>query len=186
MKLSIALTFGLALAVAGCASASHHVTPPPATQPGAEVATTAPPSQLTDQQITQQLFDAINRERQNNQLKPLTISSELSRSAQEHSDTMQRGAFISTKGESEQGVFQRMSSAGAFQQTSSGHTKTFIGENVLRLRAKPDQLAAQSVGVWMSAPADRKNLLSASFTRTGIGLSRSSDGDYYITQDFAR
>ena len=178
MKLSSALTMALAFAIAGCASASHSVTPAPPTQTNAAAAENTAASQLSDEQISQQLLDAINQERAKNQLKPLTSSSELAKSAQEHSDTMQRGAFLSTKGESEQGVFARMSSAGV--------KTTYIGENVLRLRAKPEKLAEEAVGVWMNTPADRKNLLSASFTRSGFGVSRSPDGDYYITQDFAQ
>lgn len=178
MKLSSAVTLALAFALAGCASASHKVTPPPPTQPSTAAATSTTAPQLSDEQIAQQLLDAINQERTRNHLKPLASSSELAKSAQEHSDTMQRGGFLSTKGESEEGVFARM--------TSAGVKATSIGENVLRLHARPDKLAGEAVGVWMNTPADRKNLLSASFIRTGIGVSRSPDGDYYITQDFAQ
>jgi uncharacterized protein YkwD len=177
MKLFSALTLALAFTVAGCASASHTVTPAPPTQPGAQAEANASQPQLSDEQIAQQLLEAINQERTRNHLQPLTLSPDLAKSAQEHSDAMQRGSFLSTKGESEQGVFARMSSVGV--------KATYIGENVVRLRARSDRLANEAVGVWMNAPADRKNMLSASFTRTGIGLSRSPDGDYYITQDFA-
>ena len=90
---------------------------------------------------------------------------------------MLAGAFASTKGADEEGATARI--------MSTGLKVTSLGENVVRIKARPDRIAAETVAIWMHMPADRKNRMSPDFTRTGIGIARHSDGDYYITQDFA-
>ncbi len=58
---------------------------------------------------------------------------------------------------------------------------------MIRVRIARDQLAKETVDIWMGTPADQKNVLSPSFTKVGIGMAHATDdSDYYITADFAK
>ncbi len=175
MKLSGLIVVALAVSVCACARASHNQVPPPAAaqRPAAPAVTGIPIPELE-----KQLFQAINDTRKQNGLKPLALSAGLTKSARQHSDTMANGSFLSTRLAGEQSVLERM--------TAAGVTSKMIGENVLRLGATSDQVVSDTVSTWMGREANRKNLLSASFTRTGIAITRGSDGDYYITEDLAQ
>jgi len=134
--------------------------------------------QLSSDEIAQQLFDAVNRQRTANGLKPFAMSPELTRSAQQHSDKMVSGNFLSTRGADEPSAITRI--------TSQGVKTRKLGEDVGRLKTGPARVADETVSLWMGAAADRKNILSTAFTQTGIGIARAADGDYYISQDFAQ
>jgi len=178
MKLSTALIVLTAVTFSACASKTPPRTIVGGPTPPPTVQTPDQGPQLSNDQITQQFFTAINKQRTDNGLKPLEMSSELSRSAQEHSDRMLSGNFLSTRGPDEESVVTRI--------TSNGVKTLKLGENVVRIKTRPDHLADETIGIWMGAAADRKNILSAAFTKTGIGVTRAADGDYYISQDFAQ
>ena len=182
MKFSSAIIVLTAFTFVACASQSSPrtivggPTPPPTVQPPVQTPDQGP--QLGNDEIAKQLFEAINKQRNANGVKPLVMSPELARSAQAHSDTMVAGNFLSTRGTDEASVITRITSNG---------TKTLkLGEDVVRIKTRPDHLAEETINIWMGAPADRKNVLSSAFTKTGIGVARAEDGDYYITQDFAQ
>jgi uncharacterized protein YkwD len=177
MRFSSVILVLTACAFAACASES---------EPTAVVGQSAPPTVQSPEQgappsndeIARQLFGAVNQQRSTNGLKPLEISSELSASAQEHSDKMSAGNFLSTRGADEASVVTRV---------TSHNVKTLkLGENVVRMKIRPDRLADETISMWMAAAADRKNILSPAFTRTGIGVALAPDGDYYISADFAQ
>jgi uncharacterized protein YkwD len=177
MRFSRALIVLTAIAFTACAAKS----PPPAVvsqapAPAAENTNQGP--QLSTEEIAQQLLNAVNQQRTKNGLKPLEMSSELAASAQEHSAKMSSGTFLNTRGGDEPSVVARISSHGV---------KTLkLGENVGRLKIRSDRVADDTVSLWMGAAADRQNILSPIFTKTGIGVSRAADGDYYLTEDFAQ
>ena len=179
MKLSTAIIVLTSVIFAACASKTPPrtivggPTPPP---PTVESPDQGP--QLSNDEIRQQFFNAINKQRTDNGLKPLEMSPELGRSAQEHSEKMLSGNFLSTRGPDEPSVVTRI--------TSNGLKTLKLGENVVRIKTRPDHLTDESNAIWMGAAADRKNILSAAFTKTGIGVTRAADGDYYVTQDFAQ
>jgi uncharacterized protein YkwD len=178
MKLSSALIVVTAVTVAACASKN----PPPTTaggpMPPPTVQTADQGPQLSNDEIAKQLFEAVNKQRSANGLKPLDMSPELATSAQEHSDRMLSGSFLSTRGGDEPSVITRI--------TSSGVKTLKLGEDVVRIKTRPEHVAEETVSIWMGAAADRKNLLSSGFTKTGIGVTRTADGDYYISEDFAQ
>ena len=134
--------------------------------------------QLSNDEISRQLLDAVNKQRTTNGQKPLETSSELVSSAKAHSDRMLGGAFLSTRGTDEPSVVTRI--------TAQGVKTLKLGENVIRIKTRPDHVADETLSIWMGAAADRKNVLSPNFTKTGIGVTRAADGDYYVTQDFAQ
>jgi len=178
MKFSSAVIFATtAFTLTACASQSHKVAGGSIAPPdNVQIADQGP--KLSNDEIVKQVFDAVNAERAKNGLKPLVLVPELNQTAQGHSDRMETGTFLSTRGPDESSVVVRM--------TSTGLKTLKLGENVIRLRTRTDRLAEETVGVWMGAPADRKNLLSTNFTKTGFGITRAADGDYYITEDFAQ
>jgi uncharacterized protein YkwD len=178
MKLSSAFIILTAVTFAACAAKK---TPPPQTVANAE----APPAvetpdqgpRLSDDEITQQLFTAVNKQRTANGLPTLLASPELATSAQEHSDRMVAGNFLSTRGADEPSAITRI--------TSHGVKTLKLGENVVRIKTRPDHVADETVAIWMGAAADQKNVLSNAFTKAGVGVSHAADGNYYISEDFA-
>ncbi len=134
--------------------------------------------QLSNDEIAKQLFEAVNKQRTANGLKPLARSPELTRSAQEHSDKMESRNFLSTRGADEPSAVTRI--------TAQGVKTLKLGEDVVRIKTWPNRVADETVSIWMGAAADRKNILSIAFTRTGSGVRRAADGDYYISADFAQ
>jgi len=133
--------------------------------------------QLSADEITQQVFEAVNKQRTANGLQPFLASPELATSAQEHSDRMMAGKFISTRGADEPSAVTRI--------TSHGVKTLKLGENVVRIKTRSDQVAEDAVSIWMGAVPDRKNIVSTAFTKAGVGVTRTADGDYYIAEDFA-
>jgi uncharacterized protein YkwD len=176
MKLPSALIILTTLTFAACATrkpTSAPVAPPPET-----VETPDQGPQLSTDDITNQLFEAVNKQRTANGLPALSPSAELATSAQEHSDRMLAGNFLSTRGADEPSAVTRI--------TSHGVKTLHLGENVVRIKTRPDHVADETVAIWMGASADRRNIVSPTFTKAGVGVSRAADGDYYVSEDFAQ
>jgi uncharacterized protein YkwD len=177
MKVSSTLIVLTAIAFGACASKN-----PPQIAGGPMVPPTvhAPDQgpQLSTDEIARQVFVAINKQRNADGLPTLSMSPELVRSAQAHSDKMVSGRFLSTRGPDETDAITRI--------TSQGVKTLKLGEDVGRLKTRPDRVADDTMSIWMAALADRKNLLSPTFTRTGVGVALAPDGDYYVSADFAQ
>ena len=58
-------------------------------------------------------------------------------------------------------------------------------ENLYRESGQADPARA-AVGAWLESPGHRRNLFNAAYTQTGIGVSESPDGYYYVTELFFR
>ena len=190
LAIAIVMTWA-ALAVAGCASGRlQPAAPQPAIEaPPASAALNGTPAAaaqstaanaLTRAQIESQLLNLVNQHREQNGLKPLTISAELERSAEAHSAAMVKGRFMSVRGAGEPALADRFDRVGVRSDA--------VGENVLTLTVTDAQLADRSVKTWMAKDTARRNLLSPRFERTGFGIERSPDaaGQAYVTEDFAR
>ncbi len=179
MRLSSTLLLLTAITFAACAGKN-----PPPTVASAAIPTSSKAQasdsglQLSTDEIARQLFVAVNKQRTDNGLQPLAMAPELMTSAQEHSDKMASGPFLSTKGADEPSAISRI--------TNQGVKTLKLGEDVVRLNAAPARVADATTSIWMGAAADRKNVLSTAFTKTGIGVTRAADGDYYISADFAQ
>ncbi len=190
-RLAIVMTWA-ALALAGCASGRLQpaAVPRPASEAApASTALNGTPAgavqntqanALTRAQIESQLLNLVNRQREQNGLKPLTISAELERSAEAHCAEMAKDRFVSVRGAGEPSLADRFDQAGVRSDS--------IGENVLTLPVSDAGLADQSVKTWMAKETARRNLLSPRFERTGFGIERSPDavGEAYVSEDFAR
>lgn len=176
MKLTSAFLVMAALTLAACATKKPASAP--AARPAEAVDTPDQGPQLSTDEITNQLFEAVNKERTVSGLPALSASPQLATTAQEHSDRMQAGNFLSTRGSDEPSAVTRI--------TSTGVKTLHLGENVVRLKTRPDRVADETLAIWMGVSADRKNIVSPAFTKAGVGVSRATDGDYYVSEDFAQ
>jgi uncharacterized protein YkwD len=179
MKFPKTLILVTAVMLAACATkkpagttVANGQVPPTAVQPADQG------PQLSNDEIARRLFDAVNKTRIDAKLPALQSSPELASSAQAHSDKMAAGTFLSTRGPDEPSVVTRL--------TTNGVKTLKLGENVVRVKINSNQLADETLGVWMNTPPDRKNILSAAFTKGGVGVTHAADGDYYLTEDFAQ
>jgi uncharacterized protein YkwD len=61
------------------------------------------------------------------------------------------------------------------------HTNQPVGENIAMGQPTTDQ----AVHDWMNSPGHRANILSSSYTQTGVAAYRTPDGTIYWCQQFA-
>ena len=181
MRTSSAIISAIAAVITTIALGCAAKTPPP--QPaGAPV----PPAvqtvdqgpQVSTDEIASRLLTAINQRRATEGLPAFASTPTLADSAREHNAKMIDGKFLATRGADEADPVTRITSHG---------TKTLkLGEDVGRLKTRPDRVADDALSIWMAAAANRKNVLSSTFTKVGIAVALAPDGDYYITADFAQ
>lgn len=169
------------------ATATATPSPAPTAQPTARPTTstqgggsTSPVTSL-EQQLQQQLFALINQDRASQGLSAYTLNSTLNGGALLHSKKMSScGMSHQCPGEAD--PCQRIS--------AEGIAWTSCGENVGYTSANPtDWSGVQKIEQAMLAeqPPDdghRRNLLSTSFHRIGIGIYIDSGGLVWLTEDF--
>ena len=97
-------------------------------------------------------------------LEPLTLNTELSNSAQTHSEDMAHNDFFSHEGSNGSDVSTRTESA--------GYESSYVGENI----AAGYTTAEQVVNGWMDSPGHRENILNPNYTEIGVGY-------YYLEND---
>jgi uncharacterized protein YkwD len=125
----------------------------------------APSDQAT---IVARVLDLTNAQRGNAGLPPLALSRELQAAAQTYSHVLASGAcFAHTCGPMPNFV-DRDAAAGYRDWTA-------LGENLAGGYPTPEAVMAG----WMASPEHRENVLSASFTDVGIGVT-TSGGRYRV------
>jgi uncharacterized protein YkwD len=116
------------------------------------------------------MYHALNQDRANNGLPPLTWSPKLQNQA---------GTWSSQMASANTLYHQNL---GALLQQPAFAAYYTLGENIL---VGPGNMsAAQMEATWMSSPEHRANILSRSFNVVGIGVYRGPDGRLWATQDF--
>lgn len=135
----------------------------------------------------QQVLDVINKAREQNGLKPYTMSADLIKSATAHNTRMEDGCGLSHQCSGEAALGDRETAAGV-RWTSAGEN---IGEGG-PLSDTQSSIASMAVSLTNSMLAEqppddghRLNILSSSFTEVGIAITRDSSGTVWLTQDFA-
>ena len=124
--------------------------------------------------VEQRLFAAINQVRATHRLPPLRWRERVAEPARHHSERMLRHHFMSHNDPELGGPGDRLSAAGISWRA--------CGENIYQgFGRDPVQSAIQ---MWMQSSGHRKNILSPTFTDTGIGVTVNRDGEYWITQMF--
>lgn len=119
----------------------------------------------------QELLDLINEDRISHGLGTVTMADDLNSISQAHSEDMRTNNF-----------FSHVNLAGKTPENrrlDAGIT-TSVGENI----AKDTSIEFGHYGLMRSA-AHRENILTADWTRVGLGIALSNDGYLYIVQEFS-
>jgi uncharacterized protein YkwD len=121
------------------------------------------------------VVDAINRIRVEHGLDRLVADEALARIARDHSEAMRADGFFDHRDPAGRGPGDRLKAAGfRFRK---------VAEN-LEFNHRADDPVEVAAGHWLASPGHRKNLLGASFVRTGVGIAVAEDGGVWITQLF--
>lgn len=62
---------------------------------------------------------------------------------------------------------------------------TIAGENLARLDERAELVPAQVVDAWFNSPSHQRIMLGREFVRSGVGITLSENGLWYIVQMFA-
>ncbi len=124
------------------------------------------------------IFELINEERRKRNLNSLVWDSKLGSLAGAYSGKMATENFFSHKDLKGKSLADRASD---FNITNwSG-----LGENLYYCKGYDDP-TEHAVEGWLNSAGHRANLLKSSWTSTGIGIAKASDGRIYVTQVFMR
>ena len=117
----------------------------------------------------QEVVNLTNNERAKAGLKALQIDTKLTQSAQAKSQDMKDKNYFSHTSPTYGSPFDQMKSFGVSYKSAA--------ENI----AMGQRTAAEVVDAWMKSPGHKANIMNASYTHIGVGLS---DSGYYWTQQF--
>ena len=123
----------------------------------------------------QRLVAAINEIRTAHRLRPLRWNERIAGQARHHSERMFRHHFMSHDDPELGGPGDRLNAAGISWRA--------CGENIYQGFGRDPVQSA--IHLWMQSSGHRRNILSATYTDTGIGVAINRDGEYWITQMFA-
>ncbi len=116
----------------------------------------------------------VNKERTNRGLSALTTNWELSRVARYKSQDMINKNYFSHTSPTYGSPFNMMEQFGLKFSAAA--------ENI----AYGQRTAQEVVTAWMNSAGHRANILSASYSQTGVGAAKKADGTLYWTQMFIR
>jgi len=148
--------------------------------------------------LEKRIHELINRERNNNGLSALSYDTSLASIARKHSEDMAENIFFSHENLQGLGPTERGDAAGYSCYKNYGSYYTIgISENIFQAsrtvtingitRGNPitsEEIAQTTVGGWMNSSGHRKNILTSTFDKEGIGVAISSDYKVYVTEDF--
>jgi uncharacterized protein YkwD len=184
------------VATPGAPSASASASPGTTVKPKPSVTTTSAGStkktetakvaaRSTDQSILGQVLAHINAARADEGLSALTLDADLSKASALHNALMIDGCGLSHQCSGEGDIGKRFSAQGvdwssAGENIGYGSSGGGVAAMVKAANGLTDSMLAEK------APDDghRKNLLSTSFTRIGLSITRDSKGITWMTQDF--
>jgi uncharacterized protein YkwD len=139
-----------------------------------------PPEQLAGlTALEAEILQRVNDERIKAGKPALKLSARLAVVARGHSYDMAMRRYLAHASPEGTGPAERVGGVGIGYQA--------LGENVYMDEDRDTGgLARRAVDAWLKSPEHRENLLSPQFTETGVGVARSSEGSFYVTQDFVR
>ena len=155
-----------------------------------------PKSQIDISELEQEVHRRINLERANNDLKPLSWDSKIYQIAKEHSEDMIIRNFYSHDNPDGEDPTDRADRHGYSCVKNYGSYYTYgLAENIAITpiysdvigcgsTTSLDSLAECIVDGWMTSPGHRENILTSTYTKTGIGIAYSDNDEAYSTQNF--
>jgi len=115
----------------------------------------------------------VNFDRSNYSLAPLALDSELCRIARLKSEDMRDNGYFAHTSPTYGDVRSML--------TKMGYPYTTAGENIAHHATVEKAQAAL-----ISSPGHRRNILTTSYTRFGVGVALDANGYVYLTQIFCR
>ncbi len=155
-----------------------------------------PKSQIDISELEQEVHRRINTERTNNGLSPLNWDSKIVKIARDHSEDMVTRNFYSHDNPDGEDPTGRGNRQGYPCTKDYGSYYTYgLAENIAITpiysnvvgcgsTTSLNSLAECIVDGWMTSPGHRENILTGTYTKTGIGIAYSNDDEAYSTQNF--
>jgi uncharacterized protein YkwD len=134
-----------------------------------------PPVHVALPAMERAIEEAINGERAERGLAPLTGDDTLAALARRHSEDMARRGYFSHVDPDGRSASDRADAAGV------GYRR--LAENIHSNHGVDDPVA-EAVRGWMASPLHRAAILTPGFRLTGVGAARSEKGALYFTQLF--
>jgi uncharacterized protein YkwD len=148
-----------------------------------------------------QIHNLVNEERRKKGLNPLDWDSKLADIARKHSQDMAENNFFSHNNLKGQDATERGKLAGySCRKDFGSYYKEGIAENIFQNTLydsityyngipsydwyTQEEIARSTVRGWMTSSGHRKNILTATYDKEGIGVAMSSNNQVMITQDF--
>lgn len=143
---------------------------------------TTPPSPEKVSGLTEQeteILGLVNQERARGGLPPLKFSPRLAVIARGHSYDMAMRHYLAHNSPDGVAPADRIGGVGIGYRA--------VGENIyMDDYADSAGVPRRAMSGWLKSPEHLANIVSASFTETGVGIAQSADGNTYVTQDFMR
>ncbi len=160
------------------------------------------PYTISTTALEQRVHDLINQQRTANGLAVLRFDGALADIARHHSEDMAVQDYFAHMNPAGQDPTARGIAAGYTCRKDYGSYYYFgIAENLFQNNLyssatyfnnretvytwnPPEAIAQTTVGGWMNSSGHRKNILTPTFDREGIGIAIASDNKVYITENF--
>jgi uncharacterized protein YkwD len=134
-------------------------------------------SGLTRQET--EIMGLVNQQRSRGGLPPLKFSPRLAVIARGHSYDMAMRHYLAHNSPDGVAPADRISGVGIGYKA--------VGENIyMDDIADSAGLPGRAMKGWLKSPEHLANIISGTFTETGVGIAQSADGAIYVTQDFIR
>lgn len=152
--------------------------------------------------LEKNIHDRINTERQKSGMKPLVWDDKLANIARKHSQDMAQNNFFDHTNLVGEGPTERGNNAGYNCHKDYRAYYTYgIAENILqgwtygtiyytngietgRDWYYPETIAENTVNGWLSSEGHKKNILTETYDKEGIGIAIALDGKVLVTEDF--
>ncbi|MCJ7469440.1 CAP domain-containing protein [Candidatus Bathyarchaeota archaeon] len=151
--------------------------------------------------IEGRVHEMINQHRRNQGLSSLRYDSSLAAIARKHSEDMARNNYFDHENLQGLSPTDRGNMQGYTCRKDYGSYYTYrLAENIYQNNLydsvtyyngipsydwnPQEEIAQSTVDGWMDSPGHRKNILTSSYDREGIGVAVATDDKVYITQDF--
>lgn len=119
-----------------------------------------------------EVLNLVNKERQANGLKPLTLNKELSKVATIKSKDMIDNNYFDHTSPTYGSPFDMMKTFNISYKTA--------GENIAMGQKTPSEV----MNAWMNSSGHRANILNGNYTELGVGIYKDANGSIYWTQMF--
>ena len=151
--------------------------------------------------LAKRVHELINQQRNRQGLSSLSFDSSLATIAKGHSQDMARNNYFEHDNLQGLSPTDRGNQAGYPCRKDYGSYYTYgLAENIYQNNLydkwtnyngvysydwnTQEEIAQSTVDGWMNSPGHRKNILTSSYDREGVGVAIATDDKVYITQDF--